>query len=275
MERSELIGKLQALLQYTVERGCTADEAEAAAKKINDLLVKYNLSLAEVRDVEPDTEMGYAVPMDKNADGKTIRHYKMPDWLHRLAVSIGRLNFCEVVGNDTAIYLGLKKDGELAVYMFETLVRQLRQQVVTEHRTWVKAQWGERQPKETMWGSNHPRVWKESWLEGAASALTSRFFWETWERETEKNPTPSTALVLDKRATAIAYAKSQYPRWFGIGITEEEREQANKEAEKEEKRERDNQRNHDAYMAGYKKGESITVTPGLGGSDKSPKPLKE
>jgi len=136
MEHKELIEKIQALMQMTTERGASESEAEIAARKISELLVKYNLDLAEVKNIEVDDEMDMGFPRDINARGKKVWHMNtpMPEWLHHLATAIGRLNFCEVVGNNMAIYLGLKRDVQIAEYMFETLIYQLRQQAVAAHK---------------------------------------------------------------------------------------------------------------------------------------------
>ena len=261
MDRTELIEKLNAMMQQTVENGCTPDEADNAARMLGALLVKYNLSLGEVKDVQTDDDkMTYDAPLDQTANGQN-RYYmygSAPEYLHHLAASVGRLNFCEVVGNDHAIYLGAKRDVDLAVYMFETLMRQIRQQAVVEHRAWVKERWGGPQPRETIYGKNHPRVWRESWVDGACDALASKFWHEVWNRDHKENDAPTTALVVNKRAAAVEYAKTIFPVWYGLKPPS----RPPKDKDEEEKK-RFRHHNGEAWHRGYRAGQSMSPTRGV------------
>src|SRR5262245_3952745 len=81
----ELIGSL---LDKTAERGCTQSEAEAAAAKIQELLAKYRLTLA-------DTVEEAAAPIQE----ETTSHSKArraPAWFQRLASAVARANGCFV-----------------------------------------------------------------------------------------------------------------------------------------------------------------------------------
>lgn len=233
MERKDLIAKIQALMQMTVERGATPSEAQIAARKINELLLKYNLDLAEVKPITADEEMGWDIPHDKYAKGKSVWHLNlpMPEWMHTLAVSIGRLNFCEVIGNENAIYLGLKKDSELAAYMFETLMHQLRQQAIIAHRDWVREKWGGKQPRDTM------------------------------------VDTKTTALVVNKQAKAREYAQTKYPVWYGLKEPAPSRKPSKDRTDKDDPR-RYNYFSGEAWGRGHEAGKNISVRPGITGQDR-------
>lgn len=255
--RSELIEKLQNLLKMTIENGCSENEAEIAARKVNDLLIKYNLSLSEVeRSSTENTEMDMVVPHDIKANGKKdYHHHHMPDYLHHLAVSIGRLNFCEVIGNNTVIYLGTKKDTELAAYMFQSLIYKVRQQAAVEFKNWVKSKYGQpHQPRDEAYGRNHPNVWKESWVDGACSSLGSKFFDIVRQRDSEIINTETTALVISKHHNAVEFAKTKFPVWYGL-----------KEPTPSRGRKSDNEKesyrmhNSDAWRLGYEKGKTMNV----------------
>lgn len=266
MERTDLIERIQKLMGVTAERGATPHEAEIAASKIGELLLKYKLDLAEVKGVKPDTEMGYDVPHDVDAKGNKIYRSKlyMPEWMNHLAVSIGHLNFCEVVGNEISIYLGLKKDVELAVYMFESLLHQIRLRAIAANREWVKQKYGGAQPRDEMYGGNHPRAWRESWTQGACSALASKFFAEVRRRNEHTANAQTSALVVDKQAKARSYAETRYPVWYGI------QEPSAKAIKKSESTRREPSRafSNEAFTRGHKAGESMSVNQGIGGSNR-------
>lgn len=57
MKKEQIIEKIKALMEKTIENGCSEAEALAASEKVADLLVKYEIQMSEIEYRE--TGFGY------------------------------------------------------------------------------------------------------------------------------------------------------------------------------------------------------------------------
>lgn len=301
VSREWLLRNIDALLSKTVENGCTPEEAETAAKKIDELLLKYNLSMSEIQRSTLEKEFSEEYIQETDEDGNPVFYGKkgIPSWLVDLRNAVGDFNFCEVIGSR---YIGTKNDVDLAKYTFEVLMRKIRAQSYDEFKKWwkgrreeIKRYGGKVNRGQELLGENNPRVWTASWIHGACVGLASKLQNQVWARNHPENANNSTTgLVLHKQAIAREYAQSKYPHYYGIYTQKEQDEMAQYKKEMEERlkamvNEPPKKRrgpkpkyheykepfqplwNREAFNAGRVAGGSISVDPGIKSGSESRK----
>ena len=138
VDLDKVLARIQALRLKTVDRGCTEEEAVAAAAKVASLLDQYGLSLGEVRLKDQNAE-GFGVDTGRRRFGP----------IDNCLPVVGRFCDCRVwteQGDDGQIryiFFGLPADTEGARYLyelieqaFETETRQFKQGMLyASHRT--------------------------------------------------------------------------------------------------------------------------------------------
>lgn len=116
MTTSNISKKIKALLNKTIENGCSESEALASANKAQELLSKHNLSMSEV---EYSASTFETLVIDS---GKSKR-----DYMFRLISSISKFTDCHVHyshgGRNSLKYLffGEKSSTEVANFLFDML----------------------------------------------------------------------------------------------------------------------------------------------------------
>jgi len=115
-ELARVLQRIQALRAKTVDRGCTEQEALAAARKVAALLDQYGLSLGEVELRDQPCE-GIGI--------ETARRRRMP--VDDCASAIGVFCDCKVWREQTSdgtirhVYFGLRADVEAAHYLYDVI----------------------------------------------------------------------------------------------------------------------------------------------------------
>ena len=134
----KVLSRIQALRQKTVDRGCTEEEAVAAAAKVASLLDRYGLSLGEIKLKNQNAE-GFGVDTGRRRFGP----------IDNCLPVVGRFCDCRVWteqdddGQIRYIFFGLPADTEGARYLyelieqaFETEMQQFkRSELYMSHRT--------------------------------------------------------------------------------------------------------------------------------------------
>lgn len=137
IDLDRVLSRIQALRLKTVDRGCTEEEAVAAAAKVASLLDRYGLSLGEVRLKNQNAE-GFGVDTGRRRFGP----------IDSCLPVVGRFCDCRVWteqdddGQIRYIFFGLPADTEGARYLyelieqaFETETQQFKQsQLYASHR---------------------------------------------------------------------------------------------------------------------------------------------
>lgn len=128
----ELIRKLNAKAVSAADIGNQA-EAEAFAAKVQELLLRYKLSMTEVEVAEQDAvdPLGYQTydPVSRGLDPKGRMDFKKRIlWLEQLATAVARAHGCELVlsqhlDHQAYLFVGRRMDVELAGYVFTVLGR--------------------------------------------------------------------------------------------------------------------------------------------------------
>ncbi len=122
-KRPEGLRKLiRELMRKTTQNGCTEEEANTAAQKVEELMEKYTVELADVSTVEADAygagrRSTYAKP--KGNSGRMIWHE-----VHHCFGAIAK--FCDCKGWSTTstgekTYFGSQVDVELAFFLTDTI----------------------------------------------------------------------------------------------------------------------------------------------------------
>lgn len=136
----EILEKLGKLLALNEEAGATKYEAESAAKKAQELLISYNLSMASVDDHLRKGEMGITHQTYNLSD---IWRKSESSWIWGLYDVIAGNNFCSMITVQTpytksrrgTIIVGKVENVEIVQFICEQLVPRIR---VLEGRAWVK-----------------------------------------------------------------------------------------------------------------------------------------
>lgn len=92
MDMETILSRVQALLNKTVEKGCTPEEAAAATALAQNLLFKHNLTIAQAKDHRKT-----GAEAIKNHTTK-VRGAKVSyRWRQSLANCIASYNWCSVI----------------------------------------------------------------------------------------------------------------------------------------------------------------------------------
>lgn len=212
--KEDIIGRIRALMDKSVENGCTIPEAEAAAAKVSDLITRYHIDQGDIIPKE-----------DKFTKGGVVFKYKgAQNWSRLLATVIASITgtFYAYTKRE-AFFYGRTSDVKLATYYFQ----QMQERVTSMGRAEAR--------KQLALGDVDARndAWFRSYCIGFAKGLrdkmdeAQRSAVRDAERERKAAPhkagvtsSGSTALMLiDKRADdAYTYAKETEVFGRGAGM---------------------------------------------------------
>lgn len=208
-DRDRIISKIQQLL--ALQESPNEHEAALAAVKARELLVKYNLEIAEVMVSKADD----GVIED---DIPFLTKIKS-DWEVKLAGGIACAMFCKLlIGYRTLSFVGRPVDVESAKYTFNNIrlkLQALAQERTAEYTKEYTAKYG-MSPRWTS-GSSHPKAWRMSWIYGAVRGVILKL---KESMEADENDVKAIVLVTDKLIEG--YIGKQYPKlgkYEGGGFT--------------------------------------------------------
>lgn len=124
-ELDSILAKIKKLLNLTVDRGATPDEAASAAAKAQALLFEHNLSMSQVNTHElPNgkAEEIENIEMEIEGGSGAIR------WKRSLLHAIARHNFCRAVsltGTSDVSVIGKRSNVVVVEYMSEYLEKEI------------------------------------------------------------------------------------------------------------------------------------------------------
>lgn len=194
------IRKLSAL----AERAGTVHEAAVASAKLNELLLRHNLSMRDVNR---------AVLTDKYTKERVTIGGK-DNWRRQLYYTIARNNFCEMVYTPRTQFMtivGEQENIDATIFMYDRLHIELMRLCEEEYRTFkalgnyefVTVRGMRRNPEtgkyerieEQRAVKVHGKTWKNSFFYGAVSTI-SKMLREQREQFTKDAET--NALVIDR-----------------------------------------------------------------------------
>jgi len=173
---AEMIQKLIALQESPNEH-----EAALAAAKVQELLTKYNMDLAEIQPITADVNLvveGYAY------DWEYVK--TLPDWMMNLAQVIAQYTYTTVVysgrprvgaagsvcRSSIPLFLGRKVAVDVACGMYLNLTSLLLKLAGNARKEYTKNQ---KDNGESLSGYSHPSVYRNSWLFGSVSGIHDAF----------------------------------------------------------------------------------------------------
>jgi hypothetical protein len=222
----QVLDIVKKLLNMTVEKGCSEQEATIAMEKAQDLLFKYDLEMADVINFTPEQkDANRIVGKDWNDDTRVKfgQKYGQPvEWMIELGFTIGRWSFCKALASSYAVtFIGRKADVEVLKEMFSWIREQCERIAQEETEKFKK----ERIPylnmsfeQQSAYSRAHPyhglhsdpRRWKNNFLHGMVERLNSRLgkHWRELQNKDEK----STALVILSEKAVGEYFEANWPK---------------------------------------------------------------
>lgn len=222
------------------------NEAAVAATLLQKMLQDNNLEMSEIGEAPEEN------PVTDEFWSEVGKVYV--GWKTNLASIVATSTFCRLIlshrfinGNAIAvtIFVGHKKDAEVAQYLYETLVSkitQLAKKRTAEYIVQYRAYFG--CSPTNVGGSAHPTVYRNSWLLGALVTIG-----ETMREESQrfKSQPTANALVVTKRKEVGLFVREQFP-YLGKSSTSFG----------------SRTRNEEAYAQGRSDGRSIQVNRAIG-----------
>lgn len=176
LSRKDVINKINALLNMTVERGASENEALKAAKHVAALLDEYDLTLTDVTETPENTG---------KADVFAFRS-DLARFMHALAEAIGELCAVQVLiygpGKGMIHIIGSPVDVDFARYLSAICLRVMEDQAEKTSREYA------------LMRLNVRRRHVESVLQGMAHRLSGRILELAWARRSAM----SNAVVVSK-----------------------------------------------------------------------------
>jgi hypothetical protein len=187
----ELLRKLLVFEEGANKIG-SINEAEVAAVKIQEILLKYNLD----REKISAEKRKYVMKDLKVADYSGGTEGK---WIRMLLVGLTTYNFCELIITITGVrnydkyrILGTEENTETVIYLFE----QLRVKIIElSKESWKGYQ-----------GIEKHNTYLRGFLMGAAMAIRNRLHNE-WEKA-QKTSESTTALILSNKSDLMEFRNS-------------------------------------------------------------------
>lgn len=241
-------------------------EAENAAARLQDLVMKYNLDLEEVKksQIEKRAEM-----FDEWVDLSSKQDKKESFWVPKLYAAIARSNFCKVFPNQRGIWIiGEKHNAELVLYISEQMISKVR---IAAKLAWKKYE----QENKDNWQAEKRGTFIRGFLAGACSGIEQKLYREKQEMSQEGNPYAVMIVNRDKVVQDYFYEKYTKPvQEAQEKMRELEKEQgANGKKKKEKKiKLRKGPRkigSNDGWRSGYDAGLEMNINKGLDNSQPS------
>jgi len=185
----DLVSKLLALSKSPNEH-----EAARAAEKVQELLFKYKLSMAEVQAQKGDAKGPRIVELD----GDIMSQKNWGKWKPQLAWGVARYNFCtgfQDTWRGKFIFIGQEIEAQTAKELYEWLVIQLEDvsRIACLHYQ----------------GPSRIPTFRRAFFTGAVLTVNNRLYnqWRNLQGQSEQ----STALVVTTKAQLEQYKKERHP----------------------------------------------------------------
>jgi Protein of unknown function (DUF2786) len=192
----DTIQKLLALRDGTSSQA----EAESAAAKVQELLFKYNLDMAEVEATVPKEEKQIKREFFGTDQGKNES-----SWIVQLYSSVAKYNFCTIVTHTFirgrfkkvgVAVLGKQTNIEIVHYTVDWLVPRIRKMCAES--------WKE------YWGHEKKGKYTRGYLMGCVSGIERKLY-EEWLRLTNANENSMALVAVNDEELALAKAE-YYPK---------------------------------------------------------------
>lgn len=196
MEKQALLNKIKSLLNLAEDQN-SLHEAEAAAKKAQALIMKYNIQEAELHKGQVASMLKSKVEIEQ------MKKPSEPVWIPNLYSAVAKFNFCEVVRSRTGsgeyayecLYvLGESHNIDLVCYLSEQLINRLR---IIHKKEWKAYD-----------GPEYYEKFKNGFFKGAASGIYMNLKSQQQQFEQVK----STAMIIVEKNEALEkFMSKEFP----------------------------------------------------------------
>ena len=206
MNKEKLIKTIQNLLDLAADKS-SVHEAETAAKKAQELIMKYNIEEAALH--------GGKQAAIKDEEYLIYKHqiHEEGKWLRDLFHAVAKHNFCQIVIGKTRVKGVAKRFPDKYYWMDKfyilgeadnvELVKFLSEQLMHKLREAFKQDW------ELYTGDESKGIYMRSFFKGAASGV----YWKLAEQQEQFSKDESTnALILRKDAAVTEYKHTKWPK---------------------------------------------------------------
>lgn len=198
-DKEKIVDKIRKLL--ALSESSNEHEAMLAMENANKLLMKYNLEMSDISEIDLNE-----IVENDILSGKKIMSYKTS-----LLTAVMRLNNCEIIlhnrirGEKTVKALGKNHNIQVSISMYE----------------WLTVTMDKLSKKERGLNLNSFKV-------GFAHAISNKVNEIIKERNKQQNDFDKacTALVIQEKALVIQFMKKQYPNLRTVPTTSSIRDQA-------------------------------------------------
>jgi len=188
-------GKLLETIKKLLALSTSPNEHEAAssAAKVQELLFKYKLTMAEV-ETHKGKEKGGAQVIDIGVDVTSQKNYGR--WKPRLANSIACYNFCYAlsIGKSRLVIIGQPQDVEVVKELYNWLVLQLEDRA--------------RRACLEYTGASRVPTFRRSFFVGATTVIRNRLYHQ-WKNLSEQS-NASMALVVRSKELIDRYVSGKW-----------------------------------------------------------------
>lgn len=196
----KIIEKIQKLIN--LEEGARAidskAEAENAASRIQEMLMKYNLDREQVMASQIKSKLEF---FDGWIDLTHLADKRESFWVSRLYYAIARNNLCKAYPSNTSIWIiGEKHQVALVQYIAEQLLAKIR---IAE-----KMEWKKYDADITNWQKEKRGTWRRGFYQGAAHGIDQRL--ERDGKEMEQTHNPFAVMIINKKKMVDDYMDEKY-----------------------------------------------------------------
>lgn len=267
-----IIEKIQKLLNLKegAEAVGSLAEAENAAAKMQDLLMKWNLDLNQVKSASIAAKAKISIEevfVDTSKKTKKSESF----WVPRLYVGVARNNLCKVwwggAGEFYVNIIGHSHNIALVEYICDQLIDKIR---IAEKFAWKDYY---KENEGNSW-SEKRGTFRRGFLEGASIGITKRLDAE-YENMQNHNDNPYALMIVNKKQEVEEWYREEYNvaayeaereqeriRWNNLTQAERDAERKKMPKIKMRKGPRQNSSSH-GWDAGYEAGQSMEINKGV------------
>lgn len=267
-----IIEKIQKLLNLKegAEAVNSLAEAENAASKLQDLLMKWNLDLDQVKSATIASKAKINIEeVYINTEGKTKHSESF--WIPKLYAGVARNNLCTVwwsQGKFDLVIVGHSHNIALVEYICDQLIDKIR---IAEKYAWKTYNNENRLDDE----KEKRGTWRRGFLEGAAFGIDARLTKDFQEMQ-EHNNNPYALMIVDKRKEVRDWLYEKYPFLDPNNRpiikddepSEEDKKKKRPKKIKYKKGPRQNSSSH-GWHSGYKAGTNMEINKGVNSKTES------
>ncbi len=192
MEHEQILTVIKKCL--ALSQSSNEHEAAAAAAKAQELLFKYNLSMAEVETVADSSEEKTKVTKN-TIELRTAKNQGR--WKVILVDRVARYNFCDVIlwGKDRIVIIGQPHNIAVVHELYSWTAEQIQKFAAEACKDYI--------------GYDRIPTFRRSFLESAAHTVANRLYrqWIASQKQSEM----STALVVNHEVMVRNYVEQQFP----------------------------------------------------------------